>query len=137
MKTPPLRYKRGYRYQNFEDMTLVTDILPRRAGGNNFVDITAAGVLTIRRGYAWDGASGPAINTENFRTGSMVHDGIYQLIREGVVGMEYRDAGDQLLRAIVLDKGMWPVRAWWVYHAVRIFGEKWMFARSDDVEIAP
>lgn len=136
LEVPPLKFKSGYKYQNHEDYTIHTGI-KSAGGGNHFVNITPEGVLFIRLGYAWDGASGPAINTLNFRTGSMVHDAIYQLIREGVLTMEDRHAGDQLLRAIILKKGMWRVRAWWVYHAVDTFGERWMKGRSDAVEVAP
>lgn len=46
--------------------------------------LTVDGDLSIRRGYSWDGPSGPTIDTGTFMRGSLVHDFLYQLLREGV-----------------------------------------------------
>jgi hypothetical protein len=35
------------------------------------------------KGYAWNGPSGPTLDTRNFMRGSLVHDALYQLMREG------------------------------------------------------
>lgn len=137
--TPPLEFKEGYKYWVAKDYVLDIGarIRPARSGGNSFVELSAAGVLTIRRGYAWDGASGPAINTENWRTASLVHDGLYQLIREGVLTMEQREAADDLMRDILLGKGMFALRALWSHAAVRQFGEVFMRNTPDAVLVAP
>ncbi len=132
-----IRYSDGYKFQLEEDYLHETGITPAAAGGNRFVRLDATGLLTIKAGYAWDGASGPAIDTPSFIRGSLVPDVLYQLIRLGVVTMEDRLRADQLLREIVLEDRMWGVRAWWVYHAVRIFGERYMRARPEQVLIAP
>lgn len=132
-----IRYTAGYKYQLEEDYRHPTGIEPAQAGGNRFVQIDADGVLTVRHGYAWDGASGPAIDTATFMRGSLVHDALYQLIRLGVLGPVDRARADILLREIALDDGMWPVRAWWVYHTVRIFGGAYMRAVEEKVLSAP
>lgn len=136
--TPPLHYKRGYKFWVAQDFVLDIGerIKPARAGGNNFVEISAAGVFIARRGYAWDGASGPAIDTENWRTASLVHDGLYQLIKEGVLAMEQRQAADDLMRDILLGKDMWVVRAVIAHAAVRQFGEMFMRNNPDGVLVA-
>lgn len=122
-----IRYTEGYKYQLEEDHRVQTDITPVVPGGNRFVQLTLDGLLLIRAGYAWDGASGPAIDTPSFMRGSLVHDALYQLIRLGVVpSAGGRQQADQLLRQIVLEDGMWALRAWWVYHAVRLFGGQYM-----------
>jgi len=90
-------------------------------GGNDFVHL-ADGALVLRPGYAWDGASGPAINTKNFVRGSLVHDALYQLIRIGVLPRTARKTADEALRSIVIEDGMSHIRASWVYAAVRAFG---------------
>ena len=137
--TPPLKYKAGYKYQCFEDYTIdVKDyFLPARPGGNNFVDLSLSGLLRIARGYAWDGASGPAIDTENWRTASLLHDACYQLIREGVLHMEDREAADTLMLDVLLGKGMWSVRAYLAFMGVRRLGGLYMQLAHDDVLIAP
>ena len=38
--------------------------------------------LYISKGYSWDGPSGPAIDTPDWIKASLVHDALYQLIRE-------------------------------------------------------
>lgn len=132
-----IRYTAGYKYQLEEDYHHPTGIVPAQVGGNRFVQIDAGGVLTVRHGYAWDGASGPAIDTSTFMRGSLVHDALYQLIRLGVLGPADRARADILLREIALDDGMWPVRAWWVYHTVRIFGGAYMRSVEEKVLSAP
>lgn len=56
--------------------------------------------------------------------GSLVHDALYQLMRERHLDYkEHRQYADELLRDICLEDGMSRVRAWWVYQAVHIFAE--------------
>lgn len=121
-----IRYSEGYRYQLEADYTCQTALQPEQPGGNRFVRIELDGRLIISAGYAWDGASGPAINTPTILKGSLVHDACYQLMRIGVVSVEQRDVADQLLREICLQDGMWPPRAWWVYQAVHVFGGRYL-----------
>lgn len=80
------------------------------------------GLLTIKKGYAWDGPSGPTIDTPNFMRGSLVHDVLYQLMREELIPQDQREYADNLLRNICLEDGMSKIRAWWVYQGVRIGG---------------
>lgn len=78
--------------------------------------------IIFKAGYAWDGPSGPTIDTKSFMRGSLVHDGFYQLIREGALKMETRDYSDRLLVRICRADGMNRFRAWYVYWALRLFG---------------
>ena len=56
--------------------------------------------------------------------GSLVHDALYQLMREDHLDhTKYRAAADQLLHDICMEDGMPAVRAWWVYEGVSRFGE--------------
>ena len=133
-----IRYTEGYRFQLEELYQHPTGLTPRPgAAGNRFVGMSPDGLLTIAAGYAWDGASGPAINTRSILRGSLVHDALYQLIRIGVLGTEHRESADALLRETCLADGMWPARAWWVHQAVRAFGGVYMRNTSTDVLTAP
>ncbi len=80
------------------------------------------GLLTIKKGYAWDGPSGPTIDTPNFMRGSLVHDVLYQLMREELIPQEHREYADKLLHQICLEDGMSALRAWVVYQGVRLGG---------------
>ena len=77
--------------------------------------------LMVKEGYAWDGPSGPTFDTKTFMRASLVHDALYQLMREGWLSRSYRGHADRLLRDICLEDGMSRVRAGYVYRAVRWF----------------
>lgn len=117
-----IKYTEGYKYQLSEDCLVWIDIRPERACLSNYISLATDGLLIIFRGYAWDGASGPAIDTKNFRRGSLIHDALYQLLREGFLPESAREQADKELRKVCLEDGMSRLRAWWVYHAVRRFG---------------
>jgi len=129
-------YKEGYKYQLEKDFSIFVGI-GFRSGGNDFVHLTPTGFLVCKRGYAWDGASGPAIDTKNFLKGSLVHDALYQLIRLGILPNEFKPEADEILYEIVLGDGMWPLRAWWVHKAVLWFGKVSFNPVSNDVLSAP
>jgi hypothetical protein len=132
-----IRYTAGYKYQLEEVFQIETGLAPVPGSpGNRFVGLTPTGLLTIAAGYAWDGASGPAIDTPSFMRGSLVHDALYQLIRVGTLTEGDRKSADQLLREICLEDGMWRVRAAWVYAAVRWFGGAYM-QHPDEIITAP
>jgi len=64
------------------------------------------------------------IDTLTFMRGSLIHDALYQLMREGHLDHDaYREAADRALQKICIEDGMWPLRAWWVYHGVRLFAD--------------
>jgi len=52
----------------------------------------------------------------------LIHDCLYQLIRQGLVKDIWRKEADKELRRICLEDGMSKIRAWWVYHSVRLAG---------------
>ena len=120
-----IRYKKQnyYKYTLHIDYQLATDIRPPKPVSTNFIDLDGKGLLTIKKNYAWDGPSGPSFDTKNFMRGSLVHDALYQLIREMHLPLEARAAADWLLREICLEDGMSTIRAKWVYMAVDWFGE--------------
>ena len=118
-----IRYKSGYKYHLEETYTLHDHVLHGLLVVTDYI-IIENGFINIRKGYAWDGPSGPAIDTKNFMRGSLVHDALYQLMRHGFVDISFRKKADQLLARICREDGMTYVRAWWVYAGVRIFAGK-------------
>ncbi len=75
----PIKYKAGYRYQLHESYTIYTFIYPDDDIDTHFLRLDKSGVLTIRKGYSWDGASN-AVDTLSFMRGSLVHDAFYQFV---------------------------------------------------------
>jgi len=115
--------RRKYKYTLMQDHVEQTDLAPETAIDTPYLSVSENGVLTVKKGYAWDGPSGPTFDTKTFMRGSLVHDALYQLMREQYLGQEQRKYADQLLRKICLEAGMWKVRAWWVYYGVRLGGK--------------
>jgi hypothetical protein len=115
-------YKSGYKYQLAEDYSIETGIAIDDPIETDYLHLSIDGTLTIWRGYAWDGPSGPAIDTNNFMRGSLTHDCCYQLIRERYLPGEFREQADRLLQKICMEDGMSRIRAWWVYLGVRLGG---------------
>jgi len=120
-----IHYKSGYKYQLKKTVTLSTRIRPdEEVTIDGFVRLGVDGTLEIRNGYAWDGPSGPTIDTRNFMRGSLVHDALYQLMREADLDKATwrKTADEELVRFCGLD-GMSRVRRWWVLKAVRRFAD--------------
>jgi hypothetical protein len=116
-------YKGGYKYQLKDDYVTETGIVPSTPVQTLYIGLTLEGRITIKAGYAWDGPSGPTIDTLDFMRGSLVHDALYQLIREGhLEEAKHREPADRLLQKICIEDGMSALRAWWVYQGVRLGG---------------
>lgn len=111
----------GYKYELHDDYSLDVGILGFRIE-TEYLKLSEAGVLTIKAGYAWDGPSGPTIDTKDFMRGSLVHDALYQMIRERLLPPKYKDTADHLLREICLEDGMPDFRSNYIYLGVNKFG---------------
>ncbi|MEM8488298.1 MAG: hypothetical protein AAF564_22305 [Bacteroidota bacterium] len=135
MSRQVIKYRSGFKYQLVEDYTVETGI-EGFSVGHPFFTLTALGDLTINAGYAWDGASGPALDTNNFMRPSLVHDCGYQMMGEGLLPRSTRKEWDLLLRAHCLQDGMTKARAWWVYRAVR-FGGDGYGRKPKQIKLAP
>jgi hypothetical protein len=125
--TPVITYRsvRHYKYQLLCDFSYRTQILigHRIAVGNDFVVLEADGRLDVKRGYAWDGPSGPTYDTSDFMRASVVHDALYQLMREQLLDAgRWREVADDLLLEICRADGMPERRAAIIHRALRMFG---------------
>ena len=99
-----------YKYRLLADLVLqssIKDIFVR----TEYIELRYDGQLTLRKGYAWDGPSGPTIDTKNFMRGSLVHDALYQLMRLKLLPASLRETADMLLRRICIEDGMCRLRA--------------------------
>jgi len=114
--------RRKYKYTLVEDYVCQVDIEPEEDINLGIIRLDINGMLIIKADYAWDGPSGPTIDTKNFMRGSLVHDVLYQLMREEKLDQSCRLCADEILREMCLEDGMSRVRAWWVFKGVRIGG---------------
>lgn len=118
-----------YKYLAVQDVSTITNIKPAQAVDTPYISLSKNGLLTVKAGYAWDGATG-AIDTETFMRGSLVHDALYQLIYEGYLTWSDRKEADKTLYKVCREDGMSRFRAQYVYLAVRMFGKIAMKLRS-------
>ena len=109
-----MKYRKGYKYQLAEDYKIQTNISVEKDHVLDYLFISADGLLKIRSGYAWDGASGPTYDTKNSMRGSLVHDALYQLMRFDIVPDTWRHYSDNLLRDMMIEDGMfkWRAKVW-------------------------
>jgi len=118
-------YKSGYKYQLHHPAAFETMIKPEFPIQTEYLRLTVDGVLFIKEGYAWDGPSGPTIDTSNFMPASLMHDAIYQLFRMELLDVDrWRKTADEELRRFALEDGMSWFRAWYVYRSVRLGARK-------------
>jgi len=129
-----LKYKTGYKYQVYESFGVFIDIKLNKAIICQFFELYTNGFLHIKPGYAWDGASGPAIDTNSFMIPSLVHDVLYQMIREKMLPATMRAQADRILfklcrtkiklcREKVFRPRMSLLRACYTWLVVRLFGK--------------
>jgi hypothetical protein len=120
-----IAYKKGYKYWLVRPYSLHVPIFPEHTvvSSGGFVTLGKNGVLAIRVGYAWDGPSGPTFDTKTFMRGSLVHDSLYQIMREGLLDNSYRDTADRMLGRICRSDGMCGVRVWYVVGMVNRFAQ--------------
>ena len=125
MKGDKIKYRSGYKYQLVDPYTVVLKFVkPREEINTQFIHLSGDGVLTVRPGYAWDGASGPTYDTKNSMRASLVHDALYQLIRIWRLPVGIRDKCDAEFYNMLIEDGMDELRAKIWLSAVSSFGEK-------------
>lgn len=135
MKLISYRKLRKYKYQIIEDYRIDIPLKSKDNIDTPFIKLDNSGELIIKEKYAWDGPSGPTIDTKNFMRGSLIHDALYQLMREKQIDIDQRNAADKLLQQHCREDGMSVIRAWIVYLGVKWFGKKSALPQEEEQEI--
>ena len=120
MSNDQIKYYEGFKYQLAEDYIIQTGLYGHEVD-EDFFSLTKDGLLTIKKGYAWDGASGPALDTDTIMRGSLVHDVLYEMLRKQLIDERYRKYADLLFKQICLEDGMNEFRADCIFKAVDVF----------------
>lgn len=108
-----------YKYQLKEKFEYQTAFLGYSID-TKFIKVNEQGVLIIEEYYAWDGPSGPTKDTLNSMRGSLVHDALYQLLREEELSQELLIPIDKLFIEILKIDGMGKFRRWYWYRGLRL-----------------
>ncbi len=107
MARKQISYRSGYKYQLAKKYTQQINIKPRKAIVTPFIELTKAGQLTVVRGYAWDGPSGPVIDDHHNMRASLVHDALYQLMRHKHLNLgTHRQKADKLFEKMCIEDGV-------------------------------
>ena len=144
-----LYYKDGYKYLVTRPYSIKLDIIPFKViclsfktcdiSGNcveaSLVTMTIDGKTTVFPGYAWDGASGPTIDTLSSMIASLIHDVIYQFIRLGLIDEKYKEYADQCLHDLCTEDGMMELRADIWKFAVDCFGKGSILPSAEHSEL--
>ena len=102
-----IRYRSGYKYQLATSYSMPITIKPKKDIKTEFITLDTKGKLTIKEGYAWDGPSGPVVDTKQNMRASLVHDALYQLMRlKKLSAMAYKDSSDKIFKNICIKDGV-------------------------------
>lgn len=126
----------NYKYRLAEAYVIQTAIRPMKHIATDYAVLGMDGVLIIDKGFSWDGASGPAVDTKSMIRASLLHDCLYRLMKDGFLSLKWRKAADKEFRRIYSEdvnevkrpwysswiKHLGPARAWWAFKGVREFG---------------
>lgn len=129
-----IEYKKGYKYQLSTDYSIQLDIpaedIHLCSLESDYLVLTEEGILTVKSGYAWDGPSGPTYDFDSFMRGSLVHDALYQLMREEVIPASYKKYADKLLKTHCLEDNMLLGLANMVYFFINRYGAQYVLPEN-------
>ena len=137
IETPTLLYCDGYKYQARCAMVYYVGIFPAEDIITDLIVLRRDGWLWVAKYFAWDGASGPAIDTASNMRGSHAHDALAALMRKGLLPMVCRFPANEVIRRLMIDDGAFRVRAD-LYRAVLNQTSYWADPKnSKTVHVAP
>jgi hypothetical protein len=113
-----ITYQSGYKYQLWETTSCFIPWLP------DFETewlIAADRILTIKRGYAWNGAN-VIPDCKEIMRGSLVHDALYQAIRLGWLDPRFKRAADRLFKNQCREDGISWAYGRLILYGLRTFG---------------
>jgi hypothetical protein len=119
-----IRYRSEYKHQLASAYRVAVPIFPAEDIVTDFIELDTWGELTVRNAYAWDGPSGPVIDTPQNMRASLVHDALYQLMRLGELSARsHRKAADKVFRSLCKEDGVsnWTANVY--YKVLRRFGK--------------
>ncbi len=105
-------YASGYKYQLKKTVRFrIPSLEVFKEHHSEYISILDGGILKITKGYAWNGASGPTVDTKSSMRASLVHDALFQLETYGILPLTYTHTANAILEAMCLLDGMIEYRA--------------------------
>lgn len=129
-----LKYTEGYKYQVAEDYVAMTPVKGVHIEDKYFT-LHKSGLLVVNEGCAWDGASGPTIDTKASMSPSLEHDMFCRAMRDRRLSYaRWQDTINEFFRQRCKEAGMWGWRAD-LWHAGVEFGDAGNPAQGPDRKI--
>ncbi len=114
MDVNKLKYLQGMKYVLSEDIIFQTPVLGYNIT-DQFFTLSENGKLLIRTGFAWDGASGPTIDTKDCLAASLVHDVFCICMRDYRISYaQWQPTINKFFRDMCIANGMpvWRADLW-------------------------
>ena len=124
-------------YQLAKPYRFKTRCRPTQVVSIPFVTLEPDGQCVLDTGFAFDGASGPVIQTKSILRCAAEHDAKYRLMREGLLDAKINQpiADSEFREGLIMD-GVFSIRAETFYIAVHEFGKK-STSGGNPIEVAP
>lgn len=98
------------KYQLMEQYKAMTGIIGYTVD-YHLIKLYPIGQLVISPPYAWDGPSGPTIDTKSAIRGSLEHDAFFELLRNSLIPMKEISLINSRLEVVCKEDGMFNFRA--------------------------
>ncbi len=119
----------GYKYRLLEQFQWYSEFLKDESFEAPFFQCDK-GHCTAFKGYAWDGVSGPAVDTKKTKIPGLKHDISYQAIRLGLIDKKYKSDIDKQFHDDLERGKVSRFIADIYYRGVRWFGSMWGLVRG-------
>jgi hypothetical protein len=119
-----IQYRDGFKYQLASQYMVTIAITPDDAVDTQYIKLDTLGTLTIVEGYAWDGTSGPVIDTAENMRASLVHDALYQLMRQRkLTAKAHKKKADKIFKNMCIEDGVSRAIAHTYYLVLKALGK--------------
>lgn len=119
-----------YKYELRRHITFGLPIEFTTTFGNQYLFVLKGGSwVQVRESYAWDGASFFP-DFANCLIPSLIHDVLYQLLREGKAGNVTRSIADEIFYRACRRCGVSWITARIMWVGVRLFGRRFSYGRK-------
>lgn len=124
-----------YKYCVEENEVVKTRLRPcKSANIPGYLHLSIDGTLIISYRYAWDGITN-GVNLKCNRTAGLVHDALYQLMREGELDLSFKTQCDEELRDIMASNGAPQFLANFFFFMVQKFGNAFATKKKKVYEV--
>ena len=114
-------YRKGFKGQLEADYTVKVAVYPPEDVHDEHIDLLATGLLTIRKGYAWDFDT-CALDMRKSKRPSLIHDALYRLMNFEKLSWKWKPAADFEYYKALIEDGFWKRWANTRFKAVRKWG---------------